>query len=73
MMIDRHECHVCVRARIQQLPSMLKGCRDVECFERLNKINEGAYGVVFRARDKESGRICALKKVQSMCACVAMR
>ncbi len=38
-------------------------CRDVDCFERLNKINEGAYGVVFRARDKQTGRICALKKV----------
>lgn len=49
--------------RCAQLPSMLNSCRDVECFERLNKINEGAYGVVFRARDKESGRICALKKV----------
>ena len=33
-------------------------------FEQLNKIDEGTYGVVFRARDKRSGKIYALKKVK---------
>lgn len=32
-------------------------------YERLNRVSEGTYGVVFRARDKKTGRICALKKV----------
>lgn len=45
-------------------PSMLKECRSVELYERLNRISEGAYGVVYRAREKATGRICALKKVK---------
>lgn len=42
----------------------LRECRHVDCFERLNHIEEGSYGVVFRARDKESGEIVALKKLK---------
>ncbi|EPS71331.1 hypothetical protein M569_03427 [Genlisea aurea] len=52
----------------QQFPqrsvNMLQGCRSVDEFERLNKIDEGTYGVVYRARDKKSGEIVALKKVK---------
>jgi hypothetical protein len=36
----------------RQRISLLEGCRSIECFDYLNKIDEGAYGVVFRARDK---------------------
>tara|TARA_B110000977_G_scaffold119801_2_gene154359 strand:+ start:18692 stop:20716 length:2025 start_codon:yes stop_codon:yes gene_type:complete len=39
-------------------------CRSVFQFEQLNRIDEGTYGVVFRARDKQSGEIKALKKVK---------
>ncbi|CAO3624427.1 unnamed protein product [Mucor hiemalis] len=42
----------------------LKECRHVDCFERLNHIEEGSYGIVFRARDKESGEVVALKKLK---------
>ncbi|KAM6498254.1 Pkinase domain containing protein [Amanita muscaria] len=38
--------------------------RSVYCHERLNQIEEGSYGVVFRARDKETGEIVALKKLK---------
>ncbi|TCD66381.1 hypothetical protein EIP91_001430 [Steccherinum ochraceum] len=38
--------------------------RSVYCYERLNSIEEGSYGVVFRARDKETGAIVALKKLK---------
>ncbi|KAI0778091.1 Pkinase-domain-containing protein [Trametes elegans] len=38
--------------------------RSVYCYERLNAIEEGSYGVVFRARDKETGDIVALKKLK---------
>eukprot|EP01018_Ginkgo_biloba_P031574 Gb_15109 [translate_table: standard] len=48
----------------QRTIDMLQGCRNVDEFERLNKIDEGTYGVVFRARDKKSGEIVALKKVK---------
>ena len=34
-----------------------QGCRSVEEFECLNKIKEGAYGVVYRAKDKKSNEI----------------
>jgi cell division cycle 2-like protein len=43
---------------------MLRGCRSVDSFARLNHIDEGTYGVVFRARDRVSGRVVALKKVK---------
>ncbi len=35
----------------------------VSKFEKLNRIGEGTYGTVYRARDKENGRIVALKKI----------
>eukprot|EP00250_Pteridium_aquilinum_P012882 c21003_g1_i1 orf=383-3004(-) len=44
--------------------NMLQGCRSVDEFERLNKIDEGTYGVVYRARNKKTGEIVALKKVK---------
>lgn len=42
----------------------LRECRHVDCYERLNHIEEGSYGIVFRARDKETGDIVALKKLK---------
>jgi cell division cycle 2-like protein len=44
--------------------SLLEGCRSIESFEYLNKIDEGAYGVVYRAMDKTSGEIVAIKKLK---------
>ncbi|XP_050205584.1 cyclin-dependent kinase G-2 isoform X2 [Mercurialis annua] len=48
----------------QRSINMLQGCRSVDEFERLNKIDEGTYGVVYRARDKKTGEVVALKKVK---------
>lgn len=39
-------------------------CRSVTCYEKLNKIDEGSYGIVYRARDKETGEIYALKRLK---------
>ncbi|XP_011623396.1 cyclin-dependent kinase G-2 [Amborella trichopoda] len=44
--------------------NMLQGCRSVDEFQRLNRIDEGTYGVVYRAKDKKTGEIVALKKVK---------
>jgi len=44
--------------------SLLEGCRSIENFEYLNKIDEGAYGVVYRARDKSNDEIVAIKKLK---------
>lgn len=48
----------------QRSVNMLQGCRSVDEFERLNKIDEGTYGVVYRAQDKKTREIVALKKVK---------
>ncbi|CAD7091803.1 unnamed protein product [Hermetia illucens] len=39
-------------------------CRLVTEFEKLNRIGEGTYGIVYRARDTKSNEIVALKKVR---------
>ncbi|XP_015882342.3 uncharacterized protein LOC107418181 isoform X1 [Ziziphus jujuba] len=48
----------------QRQINMLQGCRSVFEYEKLNKINEGTYGVVYKAKDKKTGEIVALKKVK---------
>ena len=35
----------------------IQGCRPVDEFQCLNRIEEGTYGVVYRAVDKKTGRI----------------
>ncbi|CAM6102171.1 unnamed protein product [Calypogeia fissa] len=49
---------------ISRAIDMLQGCRSVDEFERLNRIDEGTYGVVYRARNRKTGEIVALKKVK---------
>ncbi len=39
-------------------------CRSVSDFEKLNRIGEGTYGIVYRARDSQTGEIVALKKMR---------
>jgi cell division cycle 2-like protein len=53
------------QARIFPLESPeIVGCRSVEMYEKLNHIEEGSYGIVYRARDKQTGDIVALKKLK---------
>ena len=35
-----------------------------DSYKFLNRVAEGTYGVVFRAEDKKSGEICALKRLK---------
>ncbi|KAF4085699.1 hypothetical protein AMELA_G00097780 [Ameiurus melas] len=42
----------------------LGNCRSVKEFEKLNRIGEGTYGIVYRARDTHTHEIVALKKVR---------
>lgn len=48
----------------QRIRVPIAPCRSVEEFEKLNRIGEGTYGVVYRARDRRSGNIVALKKIR---------
>ncbi|XP_076032899.1 cyclin dependent kinase 11B pitslre isoform X2 [Oratosquilla oratoria] len=51
----------------EQLPCYypaLMGCRSVDEFECLNRIEEGTYGVVYRAREKATSQIVALKRLK---------
>ncbi|KAJ1669814.1 hypothetical protein GGF44_004858 [Coemansia sp. RSA 1694] len=44
---------------------LLAPCRQVDqCYERLNRIDEGTYGIVYRARDRQTGDIVALKHLK---------
>ena len=42
----------------------LSGCRSVEEFECKNRIDEGTYGVVYRAMEKKTGEMVALKRLK---------
>jgi len=42
----------------------IEGCRSVEEFSWLNRIEEGTYGVVYRAKDKRTDEIVALKRLK---------
>lgn len=43
----------------------IQGCRQVDdSYKFLNRVAEGTYGIVFRAVDKKSGDICALKRLK---------
>eukprot|EP00960_Hanusia_phi_P042254 755391-Hanusia_phi.AAC.1 len=51
---------------IVQYKRELNRCRDVDrSYKKLNKIDEGTYGVVYRAECKISKRIVALKQVEA--------
>ena len=41
-------------------------CRSVSEYEKLCKLGQGTYGTVYKARDKLSGQIVALKKIKSL-------
>lgn len=50
----------------QKMPQhdVLGTCRSVSDFEKLNRVGEGTYGIVYRAKDLKSGEIVALKKIR---------
>ncbi|KRX00029.1 Protein kinase-like domain [Pseudocohnilembus persalinus] len=50
--------------RKRKICGFVQGCDSIENYEKLNKIHEGVYGVVYRAKDKLLNQICAIKKVK---------
>lgn len=52
-------------AKLLRFPSPdWKKCRSVEDYEKLNDIEEGAYGWVSRAKDSRTGKVVALKRLK---------
>ena len=43
---------------------MFHGCRSVDNYQRIKFIDQGTYGMVFKARSKDSGEVVALKQVK---------
>ncbi|CAE7765345.1 CDKG-2 [Symbiodinium sp. CCMP2456] len=43
---------------------VIPGCRSVQQYRKLNRIDEGTYGVVYRACDVETGEVVALKQLK---------
>ncbi|KAJ1814739.1 Cyclin-dependent kinase 10 [Coemansia sp. RSA 2671] len=42
----------------------LGACTDVDAYDKLNRIGEGTYGIVYRAQHRRSGSIVALKRMR---------
>ncbi|KAG4304899.1 hypothetical protein PORY_001574 [Pneumocystis oryctolagi] len=47
----------------EKIPPIAK-CNSVENYERLNRIEEGSYGIVYRAKHIKTGEIVALKRLK---------
>nr|XP_026695142.1 cyclin-dependent kinase 11B isoform X2 [Ciona intestinalis] len=62
-----HEVDVHEEIQDPELPFYLpaiQGCRSVDEFQCLNRIEEGTYGVVYRAKDKKTDNVVALKRLK---------
>ena len=62
----KHQVVSPASGKVIKLPQheILGACRSVSDFEKLNRIGEGTYGIVYRAKDLKSGEIVALKKIR---------
>ncbi|KAM4015738.1 cyclin-dependent kinase 11B-like isoform 2-T2 [Anomaloglossus baeobatrachus] len=56
--------HVELKQELPKYLPALQGCRSVEEFQCLNRVEEGTYGVVYRAKDKKTDEIFALKRLK---------
>jgi cell division cycle 2-like protein len=43
---------------------LIQGCRSVDEYQRINYIDQGTYGLVFKARCRETGELVALKQIK---------
>jgi Protein kinase domain len=45
-------------------PVTTANCEHIDTFQKLNRIGEGTYGIVYRAKHRKSGQIVALKRIR---------
>lgn len=43
---------------------MTKNISEIEKYEKLEKLGEGTYGVVYKGKHKETGELVAIKKIR---------
>jgi cell division cycle 2-like protein len=53
-----------VRPALRDTQSLVHPCRSIDSYERLNFIDQGTYGLVFRAKCLETKEVYALKQVK---------
>lgn len=63
---DFAEEHSNTLLKKRKVCGLIEGCDSIENYYYLNKIHEGVYGIVFRAQDKITNEIYAIKKVKLM-------
>lgn len=63
---DFAEEHSNTLLKKRKICGLIEGCDSIENYFYLNKIHEGVYGIVFRAQDKITNEIYAIKKVKLM-------
>lgn len=47
-----------------QLLICVKMYEPMDQFQKIEKIGEGTYGIVYKAKDKDTGKLVALKKIR---------
>ncbi|KAI6243356.1 putative serine/threonine-protein kinase [Aphelenchoides fujianensis] len=52
------------RARLPVYYPGIRGCRSIDEFRLLNRVSEGTFGVVFRAEERQTREIVALKQLK---------
>ena len=60
-LIPRSTLRVCEREGMERIENQKSA---MEAFEKLEKVGEGTYGKVYRARERATGKIVALKKTR---------
>ena len=48
----------------QPQKTLTKTIKDLEKYQRLEKLGEGTYGVVYKAQNMETGELVAIKKIR---------
>lgn len=55
--------------RSTKIPEQIQMCRSVGKYRKIARLNEGSYGIVYKAQNIETGEIVALKRVLLFPAC----
>ena len=55
--------------RSKQLQEQIQMCRSVGKYRKITRLNEGSYGIVYKAQNTDTGEIVALKRVFAVSSC----